>query len=164
MLSDVSFELQSGEVLGVVGESGSGKSTLGRIIAGFLDPTEGTVTLAAPVRAIAGPPVSDRENRGVQMIFQESAGALNPRLPVWKSVSEAIAGTGVLSARHRDEALVYIDYVGLDEALADKRPGQLSGGQRQRVSIARALAARPAVLVCDEAVSLAGRVGPGHRC
>ncbi|MEU5907208.1 ABC transporter ATP-binding protein [Micromonospora sp. NPDC047467] len=141
VLSDVSLELARGEVLGVVGESGSGKSTLGRIIAGFLPPTEGTV------EHLAGGP------RSVQMIVQESAGALNPRLPVWRSMAEVSAVNRRLSRRFREPSMEYVRYVGLTEADADRRPTQLSGGQRQRVSIARALAAKPTVLVCDEAVS-----------
>ena len=141
VLDDVSLELARGEVLGIVGESGSGKSTLGRIIAGFLPPTTGTV------EHLTGGP------RPVQMIVQESAVALNPRLPVWKSMAEVSAGSGPLSRRLREEAMKYVRYVGLSDADADRRPAQLSGGQRQRVSIARALAAEPAVLVCDEAVS-----------
>ncbi|WFE40955.1 ABC transporter ATP-binding protein [Micromonospora sp. WMMD998] len=141
VLSDVSLEVARGEVLGVVGESGSGKSTLGRIIAGFLPPTEGTV------EHLAGGP------RSVQMIVQESAGALNPRLPVWRSMAEVSAVNRRLSRRLREPSMEYVRYVGLSEADADRRPTQLSGGQRQRVSIARALAAGPKVLVCDEAVS-----------
>jgi ABC-type glutathione transport system ATPase component len=141
VLDGISLELARGEVLGVVGESGSGKSTLGRIVAGFLPPTEGTV------EHLAGGP------RSVQMIVQESAGALNPRMPVWRSMAEVLAVNGRLSRKLREPSMEYIRYVGLSEADADRRPAQLSGGQRQRVSIARALAAEPTVLVCDEAVS-----------
>lgn len=144
VLSDVSLTLEKGRVLGIVGESGSGKSTLGRIVGGFLKPTEGEVHVNEGGRD---------GHSGVQMIFQESTGALNPRLPIWKSMVEALAGSGRLRASQRDEAMTYIEYVGLSTADALRRPGQLSGGQRQRVSIARALAARPALLVCDEAVS-----------
>lgn len=143
VLNDVSVSLAPGRVLGVVGESGSGKTTLGHIVAGVLDATEGEVTVTAP----------GKDDSAVQIIFQESAAALDPRMPVWKSVAESVAKSGIIRKKHFDSAMRYIDYVGLTESDAVRRPGDLSGGQRQRVSIARALAAEPALLVCDEAVS-----------
>jgi ABC-type glutathione transport system ATPase component len=162
-VDQVSFRLGAGEVLGVVGESGSGKSTLGKVIAGFLNPTSGELRLPSGAGDLA--PREQRKPRGyrdIQMIFQESAMALNPRLPVWRVVGEAIAPnlttfpawqrTGVVDLKA--QAAGYLERAGLlAAAFADKRAAELSGGEKQRVAIARALAASPAVMVCDESVS-----------
>jgi ABC-type glutathione transport system ATPase component len=159
----VSFTLGAGEVLGVVGESGSGKSTLGKVVAGFLNPTSGRMLLPAGAGRLE--PRAQRRARGyrdIQMIFQESAMALNPRLPVWRVVGEAVrpnqstypawarSGVGDLRA----QAATYLERAGLPaEGYADKRAAELSGGEKQRVAIARALAASPVAMVCDESVS-----------
>jgi peptide/nickel transport system ATP-binding protein len=162
-VDQVSFELGAGEVLGVVGESGSGKSTLGKVVAGFLNPTSGRVRLPSAAGELA--PREQRTPRGhrdIQMIFQESAMALNPRLPVWRVVGEAIApDLATFPAWRRSapaelkaQAGGYLERAGLPAAaFADKRAAELSGGEKQRVAIARALAASPAALVCDESVS-----------
>jgi ABC-type glutathione transport system ATPase component len=162
-VDNVSFRLGAGEVLGVVGESGSGKSTLGKVVAGFLNPTSGRMLFPS-----GGAELSPREqrkprgHRDIQMIFQESAMALNPRLPAWRLVGEAIRPnmatfpawqrSGV--ADLRTQAAGYLERAGLPAAsCADKRPAELSGGEKQRVAIARALAASPVAMVCDESVS-----------
>lgn len=159
----VSFTLHAGEVLGVVGESGSGKSTLGKVIAGFLNPTAGRILFPDESGGLS--PRAQRRPRGhrdIQMIFQESAMALNPRLPVWRLVGEAIRPNmatfpswsrgGVPELRER--AGIYLGRAGLPgPAYVDKRAAELSGGEKQRVAIARALAASPVAMVCDESVS-----------
>lgn len=158
----VSFTLHAGEILGVVGESGSGKSTLGKVIAGFLNPTSGRMLLPDGDGLAPRDRRRPRGHRDVQMIFQESAMALNPRLPVWRLVGEAIRpnlatfpawsrnGVGEL----RKQTAYYLERAGLPgAAYADKRAAELSGGEKQRVAIARALAAEPVALVCDESVS-----------
>jgi ABC-type glutathione transport system ATPase component len=162
-LDQVSFRLGAGEVLGVVGESGSGKSTLGKVVAGFLNPTSGQVRYPADAGGLA--PREQRRPRGhrdIQMIFQESAMALNPRLPVWRIVGEAVApGMSTYPARGRPRvaelrarAAEHLERAGLPAAVfAEKRAAELSGGEKQRVAIARALAASPAAMVCDESVS-----------
>jgi peptide/nickel transport system ATP-binding protein len=162
-VDQVSFTLHAGEVLGVVGESGSGKSTLGRVLAGFLNPTAGRVLLPdADGRLAARVQRRPRGYRDIQMIFQESAMALNPRLPVWRLVGEAVrpntatfpawARAGV--ADLKTQVATYLQRAGLpDAAFADKRAAELSGGEKQRVAIARALAAAPVAMVCDESVS-----------
>lgn len=150
----VSFSLLRGEILGVVGESGSGKSTLGRAVAGFLRPTSGRI-LVSSVDGVPEARASVRGHRDVQMIFQESAAALNPRLPVWKVIGEAFAPNKVIYRNHglRERARARLRQVGLPDSFADKRATELSGGEKQRVAVARALSAEPIIMVCDEAVS-----------
>ncbi len=157
----LSFELGRSEILGIVGESGSGKSTVGRVVAGFQRPTAGRVRYASERNDLEER--SQRRARGyrdVQMIFQGSANALNPRLPVWKLVGEGFAPNDTLSRPWGDrgkglKALVadQLRRVGLPESFADKRASELSGGEKQRVTIARAMSASPVAIVCDEAVS-----------
>ena len=162
-VDQVSLQLSAGEVLGVVGESGSGKSTLGKVIAGFLKPTSGQMLFPADSGGLE--PRERRRPRGhrdVQMIFQESALALNPRLPAWRVVGEAIKpGMTTVPAWGRSDvaglraaAAGYLERAGLPAAVfADRRAAELSGGEKQRVAIARALAATPVAMVCDESVS-----------
>jgi len=161
-VDQVSFRLGAGEVLGVVGESGSGKSTLGKVVAGFLNPTAGQMLYPSGAGDLA--PREQRKPRGqrdIQMIFQESAMALNPRLPVWRLVGEAVRPNMVTFpawkrggvADLKAQAAGFLERAGLPAAFADKRSAELSGGEKQRVAIARALAASPAAMVCDESVS-----------
>ncbi|MFE2379607.1 dipeptide ABC transporter ATP-binding protein [Streptomyces sp. NPDC059398] len=134
----VSLAVHRGETLGIVGESGSGKTTLGRMLVGLLEPTSGRL---------------HRDAR-VQMVFQDPVSSLNPRRSVGESVADPLRARG-----DRDEALIrdrvrdLLGRVGLDPAQYDRYPHEFSGGQRQRVGIARALAAEPELIVCDEAVS-----------
>lgn len=162
-VDEVSFTLRPGEVLGVVGESGSGKSTLGRVVAGFQRPTQGHVRYPTPSGDLA-PRITGRPrgHRDVQMIFQESAMALSPRLPVWRLVGEAIepnlttwpAGRRSQVTELKDRVAPQLERAGLAAAsFLDKRPAELSGGEKQRVAIARALATSPVAMVCDESVS-----------
>lgn len=132
----VSFSLHRGETLGVVGESGSGKTTVARVIAGLQKPTGGTVALGGRV----------------SMVFQDPLGSLNPRMTVRATLEEAlaVAQSGNPSVRTVENLL---EMVGLDASALDKYPHEFSGGQRQRICIARAIACRPDLLICDEAVS-----------
>ncbi|AHH16337.1 putative ABC-type transporter system, ATP-binding component [Nocardia nova SH22a] len=151
---EVSFQLRSGEVLGVVGESGSGKTTTGRIVLGLTRPDTGTVRFD-------GLPWSElRERRRrphrrrIQAIYQDALGSFDPRLTVAGILGAAIARGGVpRGPGRRTRALELLDQVGLAATVLDRRPRDLSGGQRQRVGIARALAPGPEILVCDEPVS-----------
>lgn len=146
----VSFSLDRGESLGLVGESGCGKSTLGRLVCGLLRPDGGqTLMDGLPVpQAGAGSPCAGR----IQMVFQDPASSLDPRLTVRASVAEPLAARGVPRARRRAEADDMLRAVGLDGA-GDRYPHAFSGGQRQRIALARALVTRPEVIVCDEPVS-----------
>ena len=124
----VSLDLRRGETLGVVGESGSGKTTLARVVAGLQKATGGTVRL----------------NGRVAMVFQDPLGSLNPRFTVRATLDEATRGGDVVGL---------LEMVGLDASALDKYPHEFSGGQRQRICLARAVAAHPSILICDEAVS-----------
>ncbi|HUZ51329.1 MAG TPA: ATP-binding cassette domain-containing protein [Streptosporangiaceae bacterium] len=162
----VSLEMRAGEILGIVGESGSGKTTMARLVAGFLQPTSGTVMLPGPGGTLS-PRSGTRGHRDVQMVFQQSAVSMNPRMPVWKVIGEAYSPNCWMSKgrslpKSRDggaavtlEAAVkaQLRRVGLPESYSAKRAVELSGGEKQRVVIARALAAQPVIIVCDEPVS-----------
>ncbi len=150
----VDLAIEEGEVVGLVGESGCGKSTLGRIIAGILPATEGSI-------AFRGRDVADLKGRDardaalkIQMIFQDPYASLNPRMRVAEIIGEAPRHHGLVSGRDLD---TYVDEVmtrvGLDPSFKRRYPHQFSGGQRQRIGIARALAVKPDFLVCDEAVA-----------
>jgi peptide/nickel transport system ATP-binding protein len=150
----VDLAVRPGEVVGVVGESGCGKSTLGRIAAGLLAPTEGTVR-------VNGERLQDLDAKqrlaarlNVQMVFQDPFGSLNPRLRVSRIVGEAARLHGLTDRAGEDEYVsAQLRRAGLDPALRHRYPHQFSGGQRQRIGIARALAVKPQMLVCDEAVA-----------
>jgi peptide/nickel transport system ATP-binding protein len=153
-VTDFSFELPAGATLGIVGESGCGKSTAARLLMHLTTPDSGQIRLnGAPV---------DRDNartlkdfrRQVQMVFQDSAASLNPRLTIEQSIIFGPVVHGVDAGEARANARMLLDRVGLDPAgYAGRYPHELSGGQRQRVNIARALALRPKVVIFDEAVS-----------
>lgn len=150
----VDLTVRSGTTHGLVGESGSGKSTLARAAVGLVRPASGQVFLDGI--DVTGPSrYARRTRRRVQMVFQDPASALDPRLPVGASVAEGLLGTGRRLPRHDREARVraLLDRVQIDPARAGEPPAAFSGGQRQRITIARALAAEPAVLVADEITS-----------
>ena len=126
-LDGVSFDLRRGETLGVVGESGSGKSTLARVITGLVKPTGGTFKL----------------DGSVAMVFQDPLGSLNPRMTVREILREV---TGEPPEKLLETVGIPVDALG-------RYPHEFSGGQRQRICIARAVAVKPQLLICDEAVS-----------
>ncbi|MFE9791584.1 dipeptide ABC transporter ATP-binding protein [Streptomyces goshikiensis] len=142
----VSLVVRAGETLGVVGESGSGKSTLGRMLVGLLEPSSGRVRHAGDeARGIPA---------GVQMVFQDPVSSLNPRRSVGESIADPLRAAGERDeAAVRSRALALLERVGLEPGHYDRYPHEFSGGQRQRVGIARALAPRPRLIVCDEPVS-----------
>ncbi len=152
-VAGVSFSIARGSTLALIGESGSGKSTIARAIAGLGPVESGTIRLdgveltTAPDRAV------EAGRRGVQIVFQDPTAALNPRWPVWRSVVEPRLRERLDRSTQRDIAADYLARVGLNARHIDRLPQQLSGGQRQRVTIARALVARPKLIILDEAVS-----------
>jgi peptide/nickel transport system ATP-binding protein len=150
----VSFQIASGETLGIVGESGSGKSTLGRMALGVEPPDEGDVRHKGDAMPAAGTPAWRAQRARMQMIYQDPLGALDRRLPALTQVREPldIHAIGAPNAR-AGLALDMLTRVGLSPQQAARFPHELSGGQRQRVVLARALMTRPDFLVCDEPVS-----------
>lgn len=154
-VNDVTFTINAGERVGIVGESGSGKSTLGRLLLRLEQPHSGTIEYDGvdvtrhPARRLLP------FRRACQIVFQNPAGALNPRLTVAEIVAEGLVIHGVCIERSARQARIVelLAEVGLDERLLGRRPHELSGGQKQRVGIARALAVEPRLLLLDEPVS-----------
>lgn len=152
-VDQVRLQINRGEVVGVVGESGCGKSTLGRMITGLLPPTAGEVLLH-------GRPFAKSADQGiaralsVQMIFQDPYSSLNPRMRVRDLIGEAPLAHGLVTRSELPDYVAHImELARLDPDSASRYPHQFSGGQRQRIVIARALAVKPEVLVCDEAIA-----------
>jgi oligopeptide/dipeptide ABC transporter ATP-binding protein len=148
----VSFEIAESEVLGIVGESGCGKSTLGRMVAGIIDPTNGEIFWKGS--EIGGSRRNTADKLKIQMVFQDPHSSLNARMRVRGIVGEAPLIHRMTAKSNLDETVdSLLDRVGLNPSFRDRFPHQLSGGQRQRVGIARALAVKPKLIVCDEPVS-----------
>jgi peptide/nickel transport system ATP-binding protein len=151
----VSFSIARGETLSLVGESGCGKSTVGRTILRLTDVTSGQVVLNG-MRIDGLSPRGLRPYRSsVQIVFQDPFSSLNPRMRVRDILAEPIRNFGLAASAADLEAQLVdlITKVGLREEALDRRPHEFSGGQRQRIGIAKALATRPDLIICDEAVS-----------
>jgi oligopeptide transport system ATP-binding protein len=151
----VSFELRRGETLGVVGESGCGKSTLGRLLMGLETPTDGSIKLLGREMAGLKPKEMRRMRRDIQIVLQDPYSSLDPRMTVGDIVGEPFdVHADVLQGRDRRQAVQeLLEVVGLNPDHINRYPHQFSGGQRQRIGIARALALKPEIIVCDEPVS-----------
>ncbi|MFF2230126.1 ABC transporter ATP-binding protein [Streptomyces anulatus] len=150
----VSLTVHAGRTLGIVGESGSGKTTLGRMLVRLLDPTAGRLRYGG--REIGSLPEKELRSfrRDLQMVFQDPVASLNPRRSVGESVADPLRAAGESDeGRIRDRVGELLERVGLDPGRYERYPHEFSGGQRQRVGIARALAAGPKLIVCDEPVS-----------
>lgn len=158
-IDNVSFDLMSGETLGIVGESGSGKTTVARCILRAIDPTSGSVNLhrddANTINlATASNQALKPLRREMQMIFQDPFNSLNPRMTVGDIVGEPLVIHKLGNRNHRREQVAaMLDRVGLHRDHMNRYPHAFSGGQRQRISIARALILKPRLVVADEAVS-----------
>ncbi|QCJ01195.1 ABC transporter ATP-binding protein (plasmid) [Agrobacterium larrymoorei] len=154
VLSDVSLEIRAGETAALVGESGSGKSTLGRVINGLLQPLKGTVHFSGEHLDAQTSKRSFEQRRLLQTIHQMPDTALNPRHTVEEIVGRPVTlYEGLRGAARRERVRELLTQVELDPSLASRNPRSLSGGQKQRVCIARALAARPQLIICDEPTS-----------
>jgi len=154
-VSDVNFEIGRGETVGLVGESGSGKSTIARTIIGLVPAAGGTVRFEGhDITQLSLRQMKDMR-RDMQMVFQDPYASLNPRLTVRDIIAEAWRVHRGIVPREKwtGEAKALMERVGLNPDYSDRYPHQFSGGQRQRIGIARALALRPKLIICDEAVS-----------
>jgi oligopeptide transport system ATP-binding protein len=151
----VSFELATGETLGVVGESGCGKSTTGRCVLRLIEPTSGEIWFDGKSVTQAGKKELRALARDMQIIFQDPYASLNPRMTVGAIVGEALTIHKLTkTAREYEDRIVdLLETVGLSADHMRRYPHEFSGGQRQRIGIARALAVTPRLIVCDEAVS-----------
>ena len=154
VLKNVSVELHPGQTLAVVGESGSGKSTLARVITGLLPPNDGSITFDG--RSLS-PDLATRsyeDLRELQMIYQMADTAMNPRQTVGTIIGRPLEFYFGLKGRAKQERIQeLLDEIELGEGFQDRYPAELSGGQKQRVCIARALAAKPKLIICDEVTS-----------
>jgi len=153
-VDDVSFDIEQGETLGLVGESGCGKSTLGFTLMGMYEATNGSITLDG--QEITG--LSSRELRPIrkdmQLIFQDPASSLDPRMTVQEIIDEPMSALTDWSKERRSDRIVeLIEQVGLKVEHLNRAPHEFSGGQQQRIAIARALSVKPSFVVADEPTS-----------
>ena len=153
VLNDVNFKVCKGEVVALVGESGSGKSTIAKCLTRLTSIDTGSIRLdGADMLSLKGEALM-KLRRKVQIVFQDPYGSLNPRQKIVDAVSAGPIAQGVASREARELAEHLLTIVGLGRNALDRYPHEFSGGQRQRIGIARALAAKPEVLIADEAVS-----------
>tara|TARA_R110002073_G_scaffold52481_3_gene136471 strand:- start:2863 stop:3993 length:1131 start_codon:yes stop_codon:yes gene_type:complete len=154
VLKDINVEIHPGQTLAVVGESGSGKSTLARVITGLLPPSQGEITFDGHTLTpdLATRPRDDL--RELQMIYQMADTAMNPRQTVGTIIGRPLEFYFGLKGKAKQERIQQLlDEIELGDGFQDRYPAELSGGQKQRVCIARALAAKPKLIICDEVTS-----------
>lgn len=151
----VTFKVGQGETLGLVGESGCGKTTVGRTLLRLIPATSGSVTFDGQDVFRASGSQLQRLRRNMQIVFQDPAGSLNPRMRIAAIVGEPLVIHGMVSDKDelRERVETLLERSGMPRAAADRYPHEFSGGQRQRIGIARALALEPKFIVCDEPTS-----------
>lgn len=151
----VNLEINSGETLGLVGESGSGKSTIARAVLRLVDPINGKIFLEDEDLLKLKSSKLRKKQREIGAIFQDPYSSLNPRMKVKDIISEPLKVHGVLrdASDIKNNITDLLEQVGLNSAMANRYPHEFSGGQRQRIGIARAIATKPKLIVCDEPVS-----------
>ena len=152
VLKNVSVDIYPGQTLAVVGESGSGKSTLARAITGLLPPERGHRHLRRQGRSPTGLPTARKDDlRQLQMIYQMADVAMNPRQTVGTIIGRPLEFYFGMRGRERDKRVAeLLDKIEMGKGFSDRYPAELSGGQKQRVCIARSLAAKPKLIICDE--------------
>ncbi|MGC1502767.1 MAG: ABC transporter ATP-binding protein [Sulfitobacter sp.] len=154
VLKDVNVDLHPGQTLAIVGESGSGKSTLARVITGLLPPSQGTITFDGRTLSPDLPTRSLEDLRELQMIYQMADTAMNPRQTVGTIIGRPLEFYFGLKGKAKQARIQeLLDEIELGDGFQDRYPAELSGGQKQRVCIARALAAKPKLIICDEVTS-----------
>lgn len=154
VLKGVSFNVARGETVGLVGESGSGKTTIGKVILGQIPATSGKILFDGEDITAATRARRRLLARDIQVVFQDPYGSLNPVRTIGESVSEPLLMNAKLSRADRAAKVAEVlRQVGMPDDTASRYPAQFSGGQRQRIAIARAIIARPRLVVCDEPVS-----------
>jgi len=154
VLQDVNVSIERGKTVGIIGESGCGKSTLARVFAGLLPPVEGALSLDGNTLQPSLNERSREELQKVQFVYQMADTALNPRHKIKDILGRPVEFyNGLTGAARRDRVNNLLDMVELPHQFADRLPHELSGGQKQRVNLARALAADPEVVLCDEVTS-----------
>ncbi|PPD16685.1 MAG: peptide ABC transporter ATP-binding protein [Methylobacterium sp.] len=154
-VKDVSLAVAAGETLGIVGESGSGKSTVARLLMALEKPDSGAVLWQGEDVTALSPRQLRARRHGIQMVFQDPYGSLDPRMRILDTVAEPldVAEPDLASAERRARVASMLERVGLNADVLTRYPHQFSGGQRQRIAIARALVTRPRILVADEPAS-----------
>jgi len=154
VLDDISIKVPRGQTLAVVGESGSGKSTAARVITGLLPQQEGQITFNGSALPPALKNRSKKQLQSIQMIYQMADTAMNPRHTVRDIIGRPLNFYLGLTGQAQDQRIMQLlQLIELDESFLDRYPSELSGGQKQRICIARALAAEPELIICDEVTS-----------